>query len=80
MIWFIIIGFVLLFIFFLAFSSDSKQTQVTKIDPNTGNKTIEIHETVGTSPAQSAARGILGCFGIIILLFIVLFIIGALHK
>jgi hypothetical protein len=51
----ILILFALIFLFVLAFKSNTKRTEVTKIDEN-GKKTIEYHETQESSPAGCAAK------------------------
>jgi len=70
----ILVLFAFIFILVLAFSSTNKQTTVRRIDPETGQQTVEIHESNQPSAAQTAARGVLWFIGIIIfLVFILLF-------
>jgi hypothetical protein len=68
----ILIFFAFIFVVVLAFSSDKKQTIVKKIDPKTGEESVEIHESTGSSPAQTAARAVLIIIGLIILLFLII--------
>jgi hypothetical protein len=70
-------AFAVIFVLVLAFSSSTKRTTVWKVDPATGEKVSEIHETAGPTPGQTAARAVLWIIGIIISLFIIIAIIGA---
>jgi len=51
----ILVVFAIIFLFVLAFKSNTKRTEVTKVDEN-GKKTIEYHETQESSPAGCAAK------------------------
>lgn len=72
----ILILFAFVFLIYLASSSDRRETRVRKIDPKTGEETVEIHETTGATPAQGAARFVLACLGVIGILFMILMTIG----
>lgn len=72
----ILIFFAFIFVMVLAFSSSTKQTTVRKIDPKTGEESIEIHETNNPSAAQTAARGVMWIIGILIALFFLISFIG----
>jgi threonine/homoserine/homoserine lactone efflux protein len=73
----ILVLFGVIYILFLAFSSPKKSTTVRKIDTETGREIIEIHEVNEKSAAQGAAGCIVGGFGIIIGLFILIVIMGS---
>ena len=63
-----LILFAFIFVLVLAFSSNKWKTRVRRIDPETNKETIEIHETTGSTPGQTAARGCLsGCLTVIVL-------------
>jgi len=51
----IFVIFVIIFIFVLALKPNTKRTEVTKID-ETGQKTVEHHETKETTAAGCAAK------------------------
>ncbi|MDN5333532.1 hypothetical protein DYP60_12280 [Sphaerochaeta halotolerans] len=74
--WFLIL-FAIVFVLVLAFKSNKKEETITRTDQETG-KTIVEKRTINTpSAGQTAARGVLWIIGIIIMIFILLIVIGA---
>jgi amino acid transporter len=51
----ILVAFAIIFLFILAFKPNTKRTEVTKVD-ETGQKTVEYHETKETSAGGCAAK------------------------
>ncbi len=76
----ILIFFAFVFVLVLAFSSSTKKTTVRKIDPKTGQETIEIHEVNSPSEAKQAARVVMWIIGIIVVAIFILAILVSVEN